>query len=69
MVTTIRIIKLIIKFLIFIVLLPFIILWVLIKSQLFKVSLIKNLISFGISQPDAKALAKDFSLSKIIKAN
>lgn len=66
MMTVFYIIKFIFKILLFIILLPFIIIWLLIVYAKYKYFLIKNLVESGMPADMAKEIAKETKPSKML---
>jgi hypothetical protein len=68
MMTAIHFIKFIVKILLFIVLLPFFLLWACIRYAIFKSALTKELKNAGMPKSRAKALARELSIPRFFTA-
>ena len=66
MMTVIHFIKFIIKLLLFIVLLPFFLVWVYVRCRIFRFSLIKAMKKANMPKDYAKELANEMSMFKFL---
>ena len=67
MMTAVHYIKSIIKLLLFIVLLPFLLLWGCARYRVFRLSLIKALREAGVPKSAARELARDMKIRKLFQ--
>ncbi len=67
MITALRIIRLILKLLLFLILLPFLFLWLTVKIGVFQVILRSTLTNSGIPKNDVPELAKEFYPNRLWK--
>ena len=66
MMTVIRYVKFVIKLLLFIILLPFFLLWAYVRYRIFKFALIKAMKKANMPKNYAKKLAREMSISSFL---